>query len=919
MLPRKKHRCGFCFKELTQVKHVQLHISNTPACRAAWNQEINRHSASPPNSDSGPVTEDPTAGYIGTGGEADYIPSERLMDANTNDTEGPESQPESWSHRVTVEEVEDKDAPGRFAEEYNSDHVAHVLGESATAFETLREEQIAAGLDEEEWELARWLIKEVSQTVTDKFLKLPIVSPNYKFLKIINSLPTGPEWTCEMIKVTGNVIGDDGKLETELLELWFQDPVECIKELIGNPSFREHISYVPQQVFTDGSGTTRIYNEAWMGDWWWMMQECLPAGAVIAPLIIAADKTSLTQFSEIRRQPSSHATVLIGYLPISKLECFEEGDSRKFAIYRSFHHCMRKILEPLISVGKNGVEMTCADSLIHRIFPILAAYIADHPEQCLVACCMENRCPHCGENVESPLCSQAATLNTLAQHKNGEDPYLFEDEGLQPIHHPFWADLPHTDIFACISPDILHQLHKGVFKDHLIKWCTAIASEWELDAHFKAMTDYQGLRHFKKGISSISQWTGKEHKEMERVIVCVLAGIVDPRVLLAVHGVLDFIFYAQYQSHTDVTLARMRDGLNMFHANKDIFVELGICDDFNIPKLHSMLHYIESLRALGSADGYNTESPERLHIDYAKEGYRAGNGGDYIAQMTLWLQRQEAVDRHTAYLDWISTSRSRNELTTSDGSDSDDSDAENEPIFSSHPKRHAYHLPKTCPLPSTPVSRLISAFGATTFVSAFQAFLTKHIPSSRIKASPYDRFNVYKFITVLLPSVPYISDQKWLNKLRASCVIPSRSPRKPETPAHFDTALIIQDGKLHRENGGLHGLQAAQIRVIFTLPFQYGSFPHPLAYVEWFRPFNMWDETIGMYKLARSTRNRVRHSAVVGVNDILQACHLAPKYGSSPFSRSWTHLNALEIANEFYFNHYNNFHLFEMLETHLGS
>ncbi|KAH9979616.1 hypothetical protein BJV74DRAFT_879411 [Russula compacta] len=759
------------------------------------------------------------------------------MDANTNDTEGPENQLESWSHRVTVEEVEDEAAPGRFAEEYNSDHVAHVLGESATAFETLREEQIAAGLgekpwapfeDEEEWELARWLIKEVSQTATDKFLKLPITknrtrpsySSNYKFLKIINSLPTGPEWTCETIKVTGNVIGDDGKPETELLELWFQDPVECIKELIGNPSFREHISYI----------LSKIYNEAWTGDWWWTMQECLPAGAVVAPLIIAADKTSLTQFSSDKKaypvnshQPSSHAT----------------------------------ILEPLISVGKNGVEMTCADSLIRCIFPILAAYVTDHPEQCLVACCMENRCPRCvigrderGENVESPL------------------------------------------------------LHKGVFKDHLIKWCTAIASEWELDARFKAMTDYQGLRHFKK------------------VIVCVLTGIVNPRVLLAVRGVLDFIFYAQYQSHTDVTLARMRDGLNMFHANKDIFVELGICDDFNIPKLHSMLHYIESLHALGSVDGYNTESPERLHIDYAKEGYRAGNGGDYIAQMTLWLQRQEAVDHHTAYLDWISTN----------GSDSDDSDVENEPIFSSHPKRtsalfvpsgfmsgHAYHLPKTCPLPSTPVSHLISAFGATTFVSAFQAFLTKHIPSSRIKASPYDRFNVYKFITVLLPSVPYISDQKRLNKLWASCVIPSWSPQKPETPAHFDTALIIQDGKLHRENGGLHGLQVAQIRVIFTLPFQYGSFPHPLAYVKWFRPFNTWDETIGMYKLARSTRNHVRHSAVVGVNDILQACHLAPKYRSSPFGCSWTHLNALEIVNEFYFNHYNNFHLFEMLETHLGS
>lgn len=70
-----------------------------------------------------------------------------------------------------------------------------------------------------------------------------------------------------------------------------------------------------------------------------------------------------------------------------------------------------------------------------------------------------------------------------------------------------------------------------------------------------------------------------------------------------------------------------------------------------------------------------------------------------------------------------------------------------------------------------------------------------------------------------------------------------------------------------------------------------------------------------MYKVARSTRNRQQHSAVIGVNDILQACHLAPKYGSAPVDRSWTHLNVHEKSDEFFLNHYNNFHLFEMLQV----
>jgi hypothetical protein len=309
----------------------------------------------------------------------------------------------------------------------------------------------------------------------------------------------------------------------------------------------------------------------------------------------------------------------------------EAGDSCKFAIYRLFHHSMHIILELLITAGKNSIEMSCADSFVCLIFPILAAYIADHPEQCLVACCMENRCPCCvvgfrerGENSRSLLCSPALTLNTLSQHKNGKDPYLFDDEGLRPIYYPFWADLPHTDIFACIAPDILHQLHKGVFKDHIVKWCTSLASEYEVDARFKAMTNYHSLRHFKKGISSIFQWTGKEHKEMEHVIITVLARLVDARVLKAVRAVINFIYYTQYQHHTDITLARMQDALDAFHLHKNIFVKLQAChgEGFNIPKMHSMLHYLDSIHSLGSTDGYNTESPERLNIDFAKEAYR---------------------------------------------------------------------------------------------------------------------------------------------------------------------------------------------------------------------------------------------------------------------------------------------------------
>ncbi|KAI0676310.1 hypothetical protein C8Q78DRAFT_1084559, partial [Trametes maxima] len=762
------------------------------------------------------------------------------------------------------------------------------------------------------------------------------------------------KWTLEVFEAEGDELGEDGQPKKERVELWKRDAVECVRDLMGNAAFRGCIRYKPERQYADPEGKTRIYGNMMTANWWWDVQMLMPEEATVAPVILASDKTTLSRMSgdksawpvyltignidkDIRRKPSAHATVLLGYLPVAKLECFS-AKRRSLEGYRLFHKCMRALMEPLIEAGKTGVLMTCADGKVRRVYPILAAYIADHPEQALVAACQENYCPKCpvspnerGEPVFSCLKDPDRVSAVLRKVGEGmEKPSEFAEWGLRAVE-PFWDGLPHANIFTALTPDILHQLHKGVFKDHLVSWATKAieGGEDEIDRCFKAMFKHSDLRHFKNGISLVSQWTGTEYKAMEKVFLGVVAGAGDERVTRAVRAVLDFIYYAHFETHTDETLNGLHQSWLAYHKYKSVFVELKIREHFNFPKGHSTEHYEPSIRGVGTADGYSTEHPERLHIDFAKLAYGASNKQtSYIKQMTRWLERQEAVSRFARYLEWATGPRRPDTLTdahaplsttsTPESSESSYDDVDDDKLW-----QRGYRVAKTPAFPSIPISRIVTDFGTTHFAWCLKDYLlkisrgsstrTNHVCDITLEDTTH--VAVYKQCKVHLPAMRQVTASPVIDIIHASPSHPGPSPFTI-VPAYMSTVLARDPSVVsptmppyifdHKKP--LQGLRVARVRAIFDLPKVYKAqvlgVTDPLAYVEWFTPFNTVDSVTGMYVVSPSTRQHERHVSVLPLTHIIRSCHLIPVWGKSIQNHTISGDILDSLQTKFYVNPY---------------
>jgi hypothetical protein len=370
---------------------------------------------------------------------------------------------------------------------------------------------------------------------------------------------------------------------------------------------------------------------------------------------------------DIRQKPSHGCWILLGYLPVTHLEHVNNKAVQRHALVNLFHACLWHMLEPLEQASHDDVPMTSGDGVVCHSHPIITCYSGDYPEQVLVTGIKTGQCPKCdiehdklrSAGIPAALWDLMVVLNVLALINEDYVPFnhACQELGIKPIYKPFWEPHAHLNIFLSITPDILHQLYQGILK-HLLAWIQGCWSEAEIDACCHHLPPNHNICLFMKGITSLSQVSRTEHDQICQLLLGIIidiplaGGFNAVRLLHATQAILDFIYLAQYPCHTSDTLPLLNNTLSRFHSNKSNFIDLGIHTNFNLPKLHSLHHYIEMIQLFHTTDNYTMEYTEQLHIDLAKDAYHATNHKEEYYQMTKWLKHRKKVLWHRSFIRW---------------------------------------------------------------------------------------------------------------------------------------------------------------------------------------------------------------------------------------------------------------------------
>ncbi|EDR02201.1 uncharacterized protein LACBIDRAFT_309800 [Laccaria bicolor S238N-H82] len=697
-------------------------------------------------------------------------------------------------------------------------------------------------------------------------------------------------WKCFTVSYTGDVQPSDPSWKSAEYEVWFRDPEVIMTQMLDNPEFNGHFDYAPY-VGLDRSGK-RCWSDFMSGNYAWRHcdkiyeEDPTTEGALYCPIIAGSDKTTV-----------SVATGHVEYHP------FYISGGNLFNTVRRAH---RNAVAPagFLVIPKRMIKPVvrrCPDGHFRRVIYDLATYITDYPEQVYLARIVQNWCPKCTAlptNLDG-LADSRSRRFTEGLVNELDSKRLWDEYGIDDDITPFTFHFPHADIHEMLSADLLHQLIKGTFKDHLVQGVgdylylehsEARANEIldDIDHRIAAAPLFSGLCRFPHG-RRFKQWTGDDSKALMKVYLPAISGYVPPKMVQCISAFLDACYIARRADITQESLAALQTAIERFHTHRETFRTSG---------------------EFGAPGGLCSSITESRHITAVKRPWRHSNRYEALGQMLLTNQRLDKLLR--ARVDFVE----RRMLPPSHlpppkpiiplGDDDEDTGVIDKYVTGNVALARTRTYPRR-------LAELANHIGCPPLVELTRCFLYDQLHTDDgtssadipIQQCPYPTSKVSVFHSAVATFYAP-SDESGIRGMRTERIRSTPSWRK-HGPRR-NCVLVVED----QDKPGMRGMSVVRVKLLFS--FEYDGKTYPCALVDWFKRVGTApDSETGMWKVQPETyRNGQCIVSILHLDTFLRSAHLLPVFGQDVLPFDFHFSYSLDVFESYFVNKYADHHAHEI-------
>ncbi|KAH9930567.1 hypothetical protein B0H21DRAFT_781092 [Amylocystis lapponica] len=731
----------------------------------------------------------------------------------------------------------------------------------------------------------------------------PIFESTEDMYATIDSIQHGDApWETFTVRYGGPLTPDSPSWKRAEYHVHCRNTRTVAHNMLANKDFHNHFDYVPFQEYT--APDTTQFSNVMSGQWAYTQATRIASdpqthGSMLVPVILGADKTtvsvatgqndfhpvymSLANPHNSVRRAHRDALLPVAFLSIPKANR-EEDDTAEFRTFRKqlYHASLAKIMMPLKPAMTIPEVARCPDGHFWRVIYELGPFIANYPEQVILAGIVQGWCPKCRATPEQldKAGKPRSHAHTNFVNARFDDDTVWTAWGIDLNVQPFTVHFPRADIHELITPDLLHQLIKGTFKDHLVSWVEqylqTVHSKAEaqrhmddIDRRIAAVPAFPGLRRFPEG-RNFKQWTGNDSKALMKVYLPAIEGHVPNDMVRCFAAYLDFCYLARRSSHDTQTLTAMQEALDRFHQFRVIF---------------------EQEELFGSPNGICSSITESKHIRAVKEPWRRSSKNNPLLQILRTNQRMLIGSVVADALGIVPEDLDNESFLSQAIQDEEDEvgDVDGDPSEVSYDVQVS-KKPGKLDLPEFP--ELIQRFLYD------QLYATDNISSADVHISECPTFSsriaVYRSASSTFYAPSELSGGGGMHRemIRSN-------PFWRNEYARFDTVLISTDPSC----AGMCGI--AVVRVVGIFAFTYDDVHYPCALVEWFElESKQPDAVTGLWQ---------RVVTLIHLDSIVRAVHLIGVYHATLIPTDFHFSYTLDVFDAFYVNKYADYHSHECI------